>query len=77
MLTLADQRKHVLLELPHVLYFPLDEVTCLARTDTVPDVGRRYLNRLSDLLFVVARCLNQAAGESDVLWHHDRRTGTR
>jgi protein-tyrosine phosphatase len=25
-LTLADQRKHVLLELPHELYFPLDEV---------------------------------------------------
>ena len=25
-LTLADQRKHVLLELPHELYFPLDDV---------------------------------------------------
>ena len=27
-----------------------------------------YLNRLSDLLFVLARSLNRAAGGSDVLW---------
>jgi cob(I)alamin adenosyltransferase len=30
--------------------------------------GRRYLNRLSDLLFVLARVLNRAAGGTDVLW---------
>ena len=30
--------------------------------------GVRYLNRLSDLLFVLARVLNRAAGEADVLW---------
>ncbi len=29
---------------------------------------RRYLNRLSDLLFVVARTLNKAEGGGDVLW---------
>jgi cob(I)alamin adenosyltransferase len=28
----------------------------------------RYLNRLSDLLFVVARDLNRAAGTPDVIW---------
>ncbi|MBL0140758.1 MAG: cob(I)yrinic acid a,c-diamide adenosyltransferase [Betaproteobacteria bacterium] len=30
--------------------------------------GRRYINRLSDLLFVIARVLNRAAGRTDVLW---------
>jgi cob(I)alamin adenosyltransferase len=28
----------------------------------------RYLNRLSDLLFVIARCINAHAGAPDVLW---------
>jgi cob(I)alamin adenosyltransferase len=28
----------------------------------------RYLNRLSDLLFVIARCINAQAGAPDVLW---------
>ncbi|MCG6871574.1 MAG: cob(I)yrinic acid a,c-diamide adenosyltransferase [Gammaproteobacteria bacterium] len=31
----------------------------------------RYLNRLSDLLFVVARRLNRDAGVEDVLWQRD------
>jgi|TARA_B100000959_G_scaffold134136_1_gene140609 cob(I)alamin adenosyltransferase len=31
----------------------------------------QYLNRLSDLFFVMARSLNQATGESDVLWQRD------
>ncbi|MGB5607258.1 MAG: ATP:cob(I)alamin adenosyltransferase, partial [Gammaproteobacteria bacterium] len=33
----------------------------------------QYLNRLSDLLFVIARHLNKAAGVADVLWKHERR----
>jgi len=33
----------------------------------------RYLNRLSDLLFVLARTINRAAGHGDVLWQKDRR----
>ncbi|KAF1011652.1 MAG: cob(I)yrinic acid a,c-diamide adenosyltransferase [Burkholderia sp.] len=33
----------------------------------------RYVNRLSDLLFVLARVLSHAAGGSDVLWERDRR----
>lgn len=32
-----------------------------------------YLNRLSDLLFVLGRVLNRAAGVGDVLWQHDRK----
>lgn len=31
----------------------------------------QYLNRLSDLLFVLARALNKAAGRSDVLWERE------
>ena len=40
----------------------------LARTDSVSESARIYLNRLSDLLFVLGRVLNRAAGGSDVLW---------
>ncbi len=43
-------------------------VVALAATETVSDSGRQYLNRLSDLLFVLGRWLNKAAGGSDVLW---------
>jgi len=44
----------------------------LAAADPVSDAARRYLNRLSDLLFVIARALNRSAGRSDVLWKRDR-----
>ena len=36
-------------------------------------VTARYLNRLSDLLFVLARHLNREAGEPDVFWQHERK----
>ena len=44
------------------------------QNDSTPlaQTPRRYVNRLSDLLFVLARVLNRAAGGSDVLWRHDR-----
>jgi len=32
----------------------------------------QYLNRLSDLLFVIARMLNRAAGRPDVLWQQGK-----
>ena len=35
-------------------------------------LGLRYLNRLSDLLFVMARSLNRSAGVGDVLWDRQR-----
>ena len=47
----------------------------LAASAPVGDPARRYLNRLSDLLFVIARMLNRAAGASDVQWQKDRRAG--
>jgi cob(I)alamin adenosyltransferase len=36
--------------------------------EAVSDAARQYLNRLSDLLFVLARWLNKDAGRGDVLW---------
>jgi cob(I)alamin adenosyltransferase len=46
----------------------------MAASEPVSDNLRRYLNRLSDLLFVLARALNRAAGTPDVLWQKDRAT---
>ncbi len=47
-------------------------VVSLAATGEVSGIARRYLNRLSDLLFVLARTLNHAAGRGDVLWQSHR-----
>ena len=44
----------------------------LAAEETVSDAARQYLNRLSDLLFVLGRWLNKAAGGGDVLWQKGR-----
>ncbi|MFC4276031.1 cob(I)yrinic acid a,c-diamide adenosyltransferase [Achromobacter aloeverae] len=43
-------------------------VVALGRTQTVRPPLRQYLNRLSDLLFVAARHVNQDAGTGDLLW---------
>jgi cob(I)alamin adenosyltransferase len=40
----------------------------LGRTDTVNPVSQCYLNRLSDLLFVLARVLARAEGSSEPTW---------
>jgi cob(I)alamin adenosyltransferase len=48
-------------------------VVTLAGTEPVADPVRRYLNRLSDLLFVLARVLARASGHGEVLWQHERR----
>ena len=45
----------------------------LACHATVNAVSLQYLNRLSDLLFVMARHLNKATGVADVLWEHERK----
>lgn len=42
-------------------------VVTLAQAEKVPDFAIPYLNRLSDLLFVLARVLNEN-GAKDVLW---------
>ena len=45
----------------------------LARTQTVAMEPLQYLNRLSDLLFVIARVLARQESGSEVLWKHERR----
>jgi cob(I)alamin adenosyltransferase len=48
-------------------------IVTLARHDAVRPEAVRYLNRLSDLLFVLARVLARASGHGEVLWQHERR----
>jgi|SRR6478672_4228783 len=49
------------------------ETVTLARHDAVRPEAVRYLNRLSDLLFVLARVLARASGHGEVLWAKQRR----
>jgi cob(I)alamin adenosyltransferase len=49
------------------------ETVTLARQDAVRPQAIRYLNRLSDLLFVLARVLARADGQGEVLWAKERR----
>ena len=46
----------------------------LAKDENINEASIRYLNRLSDLLFVIARVLARADGGSEVIWvHGDKR----
>lgn len=47
----------------------------LARHEAVNAPAIRYLNRLSDLLFVIARTAARASGAGEVLWNHERKRG--
>lgn len=49
------------------------EVIALGRVESVRPQAQRYLNRLSDLLFVLCRVLARASGHGEVLWQHERR----
>jgi len=40
----------------------------LSTAEAVSSAARRYVNRLSDLLFILGRVLNRAGGRGDVLW---------
>lgn len=48
------------------------EVWAVIDTDTVALEVPQYLNRLSDLLFVIARVLVRHERGAEVLWKHDR-----
>ena len=50
-------------------------VWSLARDEQVAIEVPQYLNRLSDLLFVVARVLARRENGTEVLWRHDRTPG--
>lgn len=43
-------------------------VVHLGAGEPVSEFARKYLNRLSDLLFILGRALNHPAGQGDVLW---------
>ncbi len=47
-------------------------IVTLGRDESVRPVCRQYVNRLSDLMFVLARVLNRAGGQTDVLWQQGR-----
>jgi cob(I)alamin adenosyltransferase len=51
-------------------------LVALARQETLNEPPRQYLNRLSDLLFVLARVLNRAnldgQGGDDVYWRSEK-----
>jgi cob(I)alamin adenosyltransferase len=49
------------------------EVVTLSHHDAVRPETIRYLNRLSDLLFVMARVLARSEGHGEVLWKSERR----
>jgi cob(I)alamin adenosyltransferase len=47
-------------------------VVALGAAEALKDAPRQYLNRLSDLLFVLARVLNRMDGGDDVYWKSER-----
>ena len=47
-------------------------VVGLGQTEPLKDAPRQYLNRLSDLLFVLSRVLNRMNGGDDVYWKSER-----
>jgi len=49
------------------------EVVALGRSEEIRPQAARYLNRLSDLLFVLCRVLARTSGHGEVLWQHERR----
>lgn len=47
-------------------------VVALGAAEAVKETPRQYLNRLSDLMFVLARVLNRMNGGDDVYWKSER-----
>ncbi|MDO8304285.1 cob(I)yrinic acid a,c-diamide adenosyltransferase [Herminiimonas sp.] len=47
-------------------------IVSLGKAEQINDNPRQYMNRLSDLMFVLSRVLNRFSGASDVLWEKDR-----
>ena len=49
-------------------------IVSLVKAETLREHPRQYMNRLSDLMFVLARVLNRFNGGSDVLWQNSRES---
>lgn len=52
-------------------------IISLSKQEQVSEVAIHYLNRLSDLLFVIGRTLNAEADYSDVLWRSAESDGNK
>ena len=50
-------------------------IVSLGKAEAVHEHPRQYMNRLSELLFVLSRVLNRFGGGSDVLWQKGRARG--
>ncbi|HET9047810.1 MAG TPA: cob(I)yrinic acid a,c-diamide adenosyltransferase [Chiayiivirga sp.] len=48
-------------------------LVALSRHETVPALALAFVNRLSDLLFVLTRVLARACGHAETLWEHGKR----
>lgn len=48
------------------------DLVVLAQGDAVPQHALPYLNRLSDLLFVLSRCINRTQAATETLWRRDQ-----
>lgn len=48
------------------------QVVALGEQEEMPAASRQYLNRLSDVMFVLARVLNRVGGGDDVYWRSPR-----
>lgn len=53
------------------------DVVTLGETEKINDAGLKFLNRLSDYLFVAARWIGQIQGIPEVLWEKDSEDVTR
>lgn len=49
------------------------QMTTLNNQEKMTEVSLKYINRLSDLLFVLCRILNKEAGLPDVLWQNTHK----
>jgi cob(I)alamin adenosyltransferase len=47
-------------------------LVALGNEEAIQEGPRQYLNRLSDLMFVLARVLNRMDGGDDVYWKSER-----
>jgi cob(I)alamin adenosyltransferase len=48
-------------------------MTTLNSQEKITEISLQYINRLSDLLFVLCRILNKEAGVPDVLWNNTHK----
>ena len=47
------------------------DLVVLSQNEAVPQHALPYLNRLSDLLFVLSRCINRTQAAAETLWRRD------